>query len=89
MWRMLAIQPSLSSAVGAIQICGPPWYIAQRASGIRFSQQISPPMRPRGVSATSRSSPAPMPWNSRSWCVGISLRCFQTTPSGPSSSSVL
>ena len=24
MWRMLASQPSLSSAVGASQICGPP-----------------------------------------------------------------
>jgi hypothetical protein len=61
---MLAIQPSESSAVGATQICGPPWYIAQRASGIRFSQQISPPTRPTGVSVTDRSSPAPMPWKS-------------------------
>jgi len=26
MWRMLASQPSLSSAVGATQICGPPRY---------------------------------------------------------------
>ena len=26
MWRIDAIQPSLSSAVGASQICGPPWY---------------------------------------------------------------
>ena len=25
MWRMLACQPSESSAVGATQICGPPW----------------------------------------------------------------
>ena len=25
MWRIDASQPSLSSAVGATQICGPPW----------------------------------------------------------------
>ena len=46
MWRIDAIQPSLSSAVGATQICGPPWYTRQRASGMRFSQQMSPPTRP-------------------------------------------
>ena len=42
MWRMLASQPSESSAVGATQSCGPPGRQRQRASGIRFSQQIKP-----------------------------------------------
>ena len=73
-WRIDASQPSLSSAVGATQICGPPWYTAQRASGILFSQQISPPIRPSGVSTGARSSPAPTPWKSRSCIVGMSLR---------------
>ena len=75
MWRIEAIQPSLSSAVGANQICGPPSYTRQRASGMRFSQQMSPPTRALpGSSTTPRSSPAPTPWKTRSCIVGISLR---------------
>ena len=59
MWRIETSQLSLSSAVGASQICGPPWYTRQRASGMRFSQQRSPPTRPMpGSSVTSRSLPA-------------------------------
>ena len=57
MWRIEEIQPSVSSAVGAHQISGAPWYTRQRASGMRFSQQISPPTRPTGVCTGSRSSP--------------------------------
>ena len=83
MWRMLAIQPSLSSAVGAIQICGPPWYMAQRASGIRFSQQIRPPTRPSGVSATLRSSPAPMPWKTPLLVRRHQLAVLPHEPVGP------
>jgi hypothetical protein len=71
---MLASQPSESSAVGATQICGPSRYIAYRASGMRFSQQISPPTRASGSCTTRRSSPAPMPWKMRSCIVGMSLR---------------
>ncbi len=90
MWRIDASQPSLSSAFGASQIWGPPWYTAQRASGMRFSQQINPPTRPTpGTSTTPRSSPAPTPWNTRSCMVGISLRCRCSTPSGPMTSRVL
>ena len=45
--------------------------------------------RPTGSSTTPRSSPAPMPWNTRSCMVGINLRCRCNTPSTPMSNIVL
>ncbi len=90
MWRTEASQPSLSSAVGASQICGPPSYTRQRARGMRFSQQMSPPTRTAPASSTTpRSSPAPTAWKTRSCIVGMSLRWRCSTPSGPMISSVL
>ena len=49
MWRRVATQFSPLSQVGAVQISTPLAYIAVRASGMKFSQQISPPTRPNGV----------------------------------------
>jgi len=50
MWRIVVRWLSQPSAVGA-QYSSMPWsYIAIRAAGIRFSQQITAPNRPKGVS---------------------------------------
>ena len=53
-------------------------------------QQISPPIRPNGVSTTRSVEPSPMPQIVRSDPVGTSLRCFSTIgPSGARYSNVL
>jgi hypothetical protein len=80
---------SRSSTVGAHQICTPFAYIAQRSSGMWFSQQIAAPARPAAVSTTGSVEPSPCPQISRSVPVGISLRCFATSPSRGSKNSAV
>ena len=79
MWRMLATHGSWVASVGATQMSTPWAYIAKRASGMKFSQQMRPPIRPTAVWWTCRSDPSPMPHTSRSACVGISLRCLPSS----------
>lgn len=59
----------------------PPAYIAVRASGIQFSQQLSPPTRhPEGSVCTRSPWPSPGAHTSRSSWVGRSLRWAPTSP---------
>ena len=58
---MVATQPSPVANVGATQISTPWEYWWKRASGMWFSQQISPPMRPRAVGRRPGSSRPPSP----------------------------
>ena len=45
-----------------------------------FSQQITAPGRPAGLSTTSSVDPSPKPQTRRSTAVGMSFRCLPTTP---------
>ncbi|MCY1228540.1 hypothetical protein D9M72_408610 [compost metagenome] len=71
---------SRSSTVGAHQISTPLAYMAVRSSGMWFSQQMAPPMRPAAASMTGRVEPSPWPQIRRSVPVGMSLRCFAASP---------
>ncbi len=89
MWRIEHCQTSRSSTVGAHHTCTPFAYIAVRSSGMWFSQQIAAAAVPAAVSTTGSVEPSPCAQIRRSVPVGISLRCFATSPAPGSKKSAV